>query len=914
VCVCVCACGPLVTACHGISVGRLDRARFLLSLFLSCLFPSITNLSLIAQQVELRENALKQSHQLLDYQRLLCRHRDVWSVWVSLLAEPLSRSRRTEADHLTIEVLLHLIRNLLAAQPLFHHANQEDAATARHALVQVLAEELVLDILIVLAADLDQPGSPNAPYNLLIMEVWQSIASHYPPAQVVAALKYEKESAKAGKSKKHGVRPATSSGPSLRGTLQRERQTARAVTSTRHGNFGGSLVLGDAPTAATSCNSKTAWTVSTTQYAQAAMGQTAATSAATTNTHKRTPIFVGATKSHSARHGVAATPAARQAAAVVGRLAQRFLRDGYASFCKSLKNEFRRDSVRLEDGDRVVYLQLVTWFSQVWKGLGQPRTAQQSRIGPLLFSMDVFSFHLVHNAAETFGEHKEYGKLATTVAVYKEMMSLLQLLYDSKEETEQIMALGLLDRLFYGGEPLDRLPKWMSQWQPGQASHQYAADLVELVHMQIKLLEQHAKACENIEPQKKGSKQKAHGPTDAVAKMKAIAADYDTQAYVRKLVTNHTVYLYTQLLANYPVNGARLNHRIVAFLLRVSQFAVVVPEETSDEAPHLLASKIVTLEPMLYNVRLLWVLHTILNDTAANEDKSLATATQFALRIVTRFAQACQANPLMVVEALVKHPMPHRYCEQVTNHYVTEELRMLAERDALLEEQRQWQADSGDEDGGGRPGKDDDDDSEGELEFDDFGVTPGTSSQIDRSSKRKAIEDSDEEDDDEEKRNEEESEKEGVPTSTDGSVAAKRPRPNGASGTGEDSPTSLNDDEAADEVLVESDSDEDGDQAATSTNDPGPAVKDAHMDPTGEEEPTKSMAFETQDTQKNKNEVDSEETEDALMDDGEVISQETTAPDGSRADEGERIQDASSPQVAKPIATSGADLVDSDEE
>ena len=44
------------------------------------------------------------------------------SIFVSLLAEPLSKTgaSRTDADHLTIELVLHLFRNLLSVEPLLN--------------------------------------------------------------------------------------------------------------------------------------------------------------------------------------------------------------------------------------------------------------------------------------------------------------------------------------------------------------------------------------------------------------------------------------------------------------------------------------------------------------------------------------------------------------------------------------------------------------------------------------------------------------------------------------------------------------------------------------------------------------------------------------------------------------------------
>ena len=92
--------------------------------------------AVVAQQIKLRQNALSQAEQLMEYKRLITFHSSnqqknktkrnkgtgVLSVFVSLLAEPLSKSgaSRTDADHLTIELVLHLIRNLLSAHPLLN--------------------------------------------------------------------------------------------------------------------------------------------------------------------------------------------------------------------------------------------------------------------------------------------------------------------------------------------------------------------------------------------------------------------------------------------------------------------------------------------------------------------------------------------------------------------------------------------------------------------------------------------------------------------------------------------------------------------------------------------------------------------------------------------------------------------------
>jgi hypothetical protein len=91
-----------------------------------------SNPAVIQQQIKLRENALEQAQLLMDYKSIFAHHPShhnkgkegtgLLSIFVSLLAEPLSKSgaSRTDADHLTIELVLHLFRNLLSAEPLLN--------------------------------------------------------------------------------------------------------------------------------------------------------------------------------------------------------------------------------------------------------------------------------------------------------------------------------------------------------------------------------------------------------------------------------------------------------------------------------------------------------------------------------------------------------------------------------------------------------------------------------------------------------------------------------------------------------------------------------------------------------------------------------------------------------------------------
>jgi timeless len=109
--------------------------------------------------------------------------------------------------------------------------------------------------------------------------------------------------------------------------------------------------------------------------------------------------------------------------------------------------------------------------------------------------MDVFSFNLVLNAKDRFQEHQKYGPLSHSVALLREMIQLLNMMMqnsstDSHQNddfiinaTEQIMTMGLMDRLFYAIEPLGRLPMLLSRWTPGTSTREKLCDYVEITQV-----------------------------------------------------------------------------------------------------------------------------------------------------------------------------------------------------------------------------------------------------------------------------------------------------------------------------------------------------------------------------------------------------------------------------------------------
>jgi hypothetical protein len=223
--------------------------------------------------------------------------------------------------------------------------------------------------------------------------------------------------------------------------------------------------------------------------------------------------------------------------------------------------------------------------------------------------------------------------------------------------------------------------------------------------------------------------------------------------------------MYGHLLAQYKINSTVVNHRIIAMFLRLMRLEIALPEIADSDTPiNPLGTKRVTLEPMLYNLQLIMVMEQILNDTIIKTDRSFESLLSFSTNLMYKFWQAADLNPMLYVECLFRHTTPHRFCESVTNMYVSDELRMMAEREILREHYLLEQAEY--DEGGiktrpsrGRHGEDDDYDDE-ELEFTGDNVRAGTDTTndpLETSAEKENGQESDDEDDEIDQNQEEES-------------------------------------------------------------------------------------------------------------------------------------------------------------
>jgi timeless len=625
-------------------------------------------------------------------------------------------------------------------------------------MIALFEKELVLEILLVVGQEMEL--RENAQYNLLMMEILHHIVKTQDPTAVARSVRPTPSKATA-KHSSDGVgaklsKPSSSSSFSsssgLASKLKHERSQLNNMKSVRHGHFSGTWMRKQSEGRRQFIGASNAVQGGSLQNRGLVQAR---------RKNRLSEPFIGSSKSFLAHTrsqlqltGSAGGPSAKRANQTLHEFCKRFLADCYGPFMKSIKNEFRRDSQRLEEKDKIVFFKLVWFFSQ-WSRISSSSSSSSRRtgknnneeaVGRLIITMDVFTFNLVLSATDSFYQQKKYTRLAQTVALYAEMIHLLHSMYTSKDNTEHEMAMGLIDRLFYHGQDaLDQLPRLISRWTPGTYTREYLCDLIEVAHVSLKLLEANTKRGIEFVLNKDGANNNLDNGkfSKKIAKMRKDAAEFDVKGYfVRKIVSNQFISMYSYLLDQYKINAAIVNHRIIFMFLRVMRMEIATPDiADAEESVSPLEIRRVTLEPMLYNLQLLIVIERILNDDSIQKDKSFESLIKFSTSLLYKFWCSADSNPMLYVECLFQHATPHRFCESVTNMYVNDELRMIAEREMLQEDQDRKRMEFGDDNEEIPSTARDDDDDEAELEFtEDTFSKPSHSNESNRNDESEATE------------------------------------------------------------------------------------------------------------------------------------------------------------------------------
>ncbi|KAK1947588.1 Protein timeless [Phytophthora citrophthora] len=182
-------------------------------------------------------------------------------IMMTILVDPLSRksSARTFQDFLNMEIVLTLIRNLLAIpneDPRFVTSTTSYFSHLQEDLICTLHEENVYEMILLFAQDIDSPE--NREWNLLIMEMIELTLDCSQPKSVVAFAKKQWAGETGKNSSSNGQtapsrgstvlnlgRNAAQAGGSLLEKLSSEKKASalHQSGSRRHSNFGGIMTM-----------------------------------------------------------------------------------------------------------------------------------------------------------------------------------------------------------------------------------------------------------------------------------------------------------------------------------------------------------------------------------------------------------------------------------------------------------------------------------------------------------------------------------------------------------------------------------------------------------------------------------------------------------------------------------------------
>ena len=242
---------------------------------------------------------------------------------------------------------------------------------------------------------------------------------------------------------------------------------------------------------------------------------------------------------------------------------------------------------------------------------------------------------------------KDCSNVQYPMELFKEIICYFgKVMFDSANTGHHDTAISQLYYIFYRpSERNDPLPKLVKEWKTGTYSRQHLNIMIELIHETMKTLDiAHGKyKTDAAEDKRTKSKLKDGRLADYITGCRRFSPD----DYFKRLVSNHSVNIYTRLLANCSDNDKRTNHYIFSFLQRMCNFTLEQDCPTASQGNTEGATQSsVNLGYLLFNVTTLNTLSTIINDVtiAANPSRDMQQLVKLANSIIRKFFEVANKN------------------------------------------------------------------------------------------------------------------------------------------------------------------------------------------------------------------------------------------------------------------------------
>jgi len=423
--------------------------------------------------------------------------------FLRLLERPLSesgKSQRNQEDKLIVELVLWLLRNLLAvpdhvAKNMSSMSRNSHLAHLHSDFLVMLSEESVFEIVLFLAEYVSSEG--NKEWNFVLLEIFYQIFRGAEAedlfvvedeGQAVLQRNFAQDMLRRSASPSNAV-----ANLGLQNRLKRVQASNSSLESlsSRHSRFGGALRLKIAAksnalaTNAFDLHEKTSRSVAV-EITQANRERKK------TRRKKKDGEDEEFAQSHQELHvmgnDVRLPIASAKLREVQHGLCKNFISRCYASLCKSLKNSFRREDSRVLETDHYQFVWLAGFCMSFQREMveNEGNAAETSwEAAPVLATMDLWTFFFVINSCDVHETNKKEQEMRNCMRMLGSMVQLLETMLKTKIPEEKLFAVKLRNKVFHTAFEWEIVTRHIRLWDANKNSW---SDLAHLASFSASLL------------------------------------------------------------------------------------------------------------------------------------------------------------------------------------------------------------------------------------------------------------------------------------------------------------------------------------------------------------------------------------------------------------------------------------------
>ena len=486
---------------------------------------------------------------LLELKRAFLEPR-VMSTFTAMIEEPIMKNDgRTDSDKLKIDLVLHLVLNLLKIpdpKPAVAQGGLAVFAGLHRDFVIMLEKEVVIDTLLFLAQCINRPHNRN--WNLTVMELVFHIFRGTKAEDLIVDRKSRVPAARS-RTDTEAVEAANQmdeeNDPLSKSSRRKQQKSRLSQLTSRHGRFGGTLQLSK-----TGSSQKA---VVSNAFAQTAkMLDPNASRLRTTELSRTisTKMKLKRRREDSSAMSKDELTGESNSAVLTTQLLdclraciEKIVNNCYKPLFMSVISDFRRDSAnRVLPADQLQYLWLLGYCTQYQRLQleradknylsARDRDAPSSEVilpsikfdwtaSSVFVTLDMWNFAFVIKSCTLYRDERSWVAAEVAVRAFKEMLLAIKIMKESKHGPSRKTGRSVQNAVFYRLRELDVFCSALRTWDFGTHTRRHLVDLVYVMDTILNMAEKMAEEGAVVEARRANKKKKTK---DAAQKSNANSA------------------------------------------------------------------------------------------------------------------------------------------------------------------------------------------------------------------------------------------------------------------------------------------------------------------------------------------------------------------------------------------------------